>query len=49
MIGFSISFALGIWLLQQQAVLPELHWGAAIIFLFFAYLLPTTNQWQSLP
>jgi competence protein ComEC len=46
MIGFSISFALGTWLLQQQAVLPELHWGTAIIFLFFAYLLPTTNQWQ---
>ena len=46
MIGFSIFFAFGVWLLQHQATLPHLHWSAITFILFFAYLLPSTKQWQ---
>ncbi len=33
MVGFSIFFAFGVWLLQQQAVLPDLRWAVFIVTL----------------
>jgi len=46
MVPFSLFFALGVWLLQQQAALPPpaWAWGAALpgVALFF----PRTRRWQ---
>jgi competence protein ComEC len=46
MISFSIFFTLGVWLLQQQATLPELHWAAVLIPLSVAFFLPRQKRWQ---
>lgn len=48
MISFSIFFTAGVWLLQQQATIPELHWAAAFFPLFSAFLLPRKKNWQRL-
>jgi len=46
MIIFSIFFALGIWLLQQQAALPVLAWAWLPALLAPALLLPRHALWQ---
>ena len=46
MILFSIFFALGIWLLQQQATLPALAWAWLPALLAPALLLPRRALWQ---
>ena len=46
MVFFSLTFALGVWLLQQQAALPDMRW-AGLLFLIFAILrLPHLAVWQ---
>lgn len=39
MVAYAIFFALGTWLLQQQAELPDLRWSAVLIIFFTAYRL----------
>jgi len=46
MIIFSIFFALGIWLLQQQAALPDFVWSWLPALLAPALLLPRRALWQ---
>lgn len=46
MIGFIVSFAAGVWWLQQQAELPDLIWAAALAVLAFAVWLPQQNYWR---
>ncbi|HEX5336858.1 MAG TPA: DNA internalization-related competence protein ComEC/Rec2 [Gallionella sp.] len=41
MATFAISFALGIWLLQQQAALPGFAWAWPLLAFPFALLIPT--------
>lgn len=48
MIIFSISFALGIWLLQQQATLPDFAWGWLPVLFILTLLLPRRSFWQSM-
>ena len=43
---FSIFFALGIWLLQQQAALPDLRWAWLPATLAPTLLLPRRTWWQ---
>lgn len=45
MVGFSLFFALGVWLLQQQAALPDLRWAALLIPLLAALRLPCRTIW----
>jgi len=41
MVVFAICFALGVWLLQQQAALPDFAWAWLLPFLFFVlFFLP---------
>ncbi|HUX90791.1 MAG TPA: DNA internalization-related competence protein ComEC/Rec2 [Gallionellaceae bacterium] len=46
MVGFSIFFALGVWLLQQQAALPDLRWAVLLIILLVPLRLPRQIIWQ---
>ncbi|MDP1849022.1 MAG: DUF4131 domain-containing protein, partial [Solirubrobacteraceae bacterium] len=44
MVVFAVFFALGVWLLQQQAMLPNFAWAWLLpIFLFVIFLLPRSN------
>lgn len=49
MVLFSLFFTLGIWLLQQQAVLPDLRWSGLLIIPFIVYRLSVPTLWQSIP
>jgi len=40
MVGISFFFASGVWLLQQQAALPDLRWAGLLIFPLAALRLP---------
>ena len=40
MVSFALFFAFGVWLLQQQAALPDLSWVSLLIILFAALKLP---------
>ncbi len=46
MVGFSFFFVAGVWLLQQQAVLPDLRWAALLLPLLAALRLPSLAIWQ---
>ena len=46
MVGFSLFFVFGVWLLQQQAALPDLRWASLIIVLLAALRLPRHAIWQ---
>ncbi len=46
MISFASFFALGVWLLQQQAVLPDLRWAWLAILPLAALRLPQIAMWQ---
>jgi competence protein ComEC len=46
MVGFSLFFASGVWLLQQQAALPDLRWAALIFIPLAALRLPCQTIWQ---
>jgi competence protein ComEC len=46
MVGLSLFFAAGIWLLQQQAALPDLRWAALLVFPLAALRLPRRTLWQ---
>ncbi|MBI5658828.1 MAG: DNA internalization-related competence protein ComEC/Rec2 [Nitrosomonadales bacterium] len=46
MVAASLFFALGVWLLQQQAALPDLRWAGLTAPLFLALLLPRRALWQ---
>jgi competence protein ComEC len=46
MITFSIFFALGAWLLQQQESIPDISWGWLIVLLCPALLWPPRVLWQ---
>src|SRR3989338_2473731 len=39
MVIFAIFFALGVWLLQQQAALPDFAWAWLLVFPFVLYFL----------
>ena len=39
MVVFAIFFALGVWLLQQQAALPDFAWAWLLVFPFALYFL----------
>jgi competence protein ComEC len=41
-----LFFAFGVWLLQQQAVLPDLAWGGLTLFLAIALMLPRSTLLQ---
>ncbi len=47
MVSFSFFFVSGVWLLQQQAVLPDLRWAALLLPLLAALRLPRLTIWQS--
>ena len=40
MVSFFLSFTLGVWLLQQQAALPDMRWAWLLIALPFVLWLP---------
>lgn len=46
MVSFSLLFVFGVWLLQQQAVLPDLRWAGLLIILLAAMRLPLHTTWQ---
>src|SRR4030065_1766895 len=46
MLIFSIFFALGVWLLQQQAALPDFRWAWLPAVLALAVPLPRRALWQ---
>lgn len=46
MVGFSLSFALGVWLLQQQAALPNLYLAYLLIIPLAFLLLPCSASWK---
>ena len=48
MVGFSIFFAFGVWLLQQQAVLPDLRWTALPILLSVVLYLTRHLPWHKI-
>ncbi len=48
MVGFSFFFVSGVWLLQQQATLPDLRWAALLLPLLGAFRLPRLAIWQSI-
>ncbi len=46
MVSISLSFVLGIWLLQQQAALPDFAWAWLLAPLVLSLLLPHRAWWQ---
>jgi competence protein ComEC len=46
MVSFALFFVSGVWLLQQQAALPDIHLAWWLIALLPALWLPATAQWQ---
>jgi competence protein ComEC len=40
MVGFSLFFTFGVWLLQQQAALPDMRWAGLLIPLLVVLRLP---------
>ena len=46
MVSISIFFALGVWLLQQQAALPDLRWAWLLASFPVFLLLPRRSLWQ---
>lgn len=46
MVSFSLFFVFGVWLLQQQAELPDLRWAGLLIILLAALRLPLQMIWQ---
>jgi len=46
MVSFSLFFALGVWLLQQQAALPDFDWAGLPLILLAALRLPHHAIWQ---
>lgn len=46
MVGLSVFFALGVWLLQQQAALPDMRWAFLMIPLFSAIRLPRNTSFR---
>jgi len=46
MVKFAVFFTLGVWLLQQQAALPDLAWAWLMLPLLLSFLLPQRSQWQ---
>ena len=46
MVKFSVFFALGVWLLQQQAELPPFSWAWMLLPLGLSALLPRAMPWQ---
>ena len=46
MVSFAIFFALGVWLLQQQASLPSLAWMLLLLPFTPVLLLPHRRLWQ---
>ena len=48
MVSFSIFFALGIWLLQQQALLPNLGWALLLLILLSSLRFPQRHIRQIL-
>ena len=46
MVGLSLFFAAGVWLLQQQAALPDMRWIALLILLLPAIRLPRHTKIQ---
>lgn len=46
MVGFALFFAFGVWLLQQQAALPDLRWASLLIILLATLRLPLKTNWQ---
>ena len=48
MVGFSFFFTFGVWLLQQQAALPDLRWAALLLPLLAALRLQNNALWQKI-
>ncbi|MEI7843201.1 MAG: DNA internalization-related competence protein ComEC/Rec2 [Gallionellaceae bacterium] len=48
MISFSLFFVLGVWLLQQQATLPDLHFAWWLVALLPALWIPSHVLWQNI-
>lgn len=48
MAGFALFFASGVWLLQQQAALPDLRWAGLLIFLLASLRMSHRANWQRL-
>ena len=48
MVIFTVCFTIGIWLLQQQAALPDLIWAWLLLGFPFALLVPTKTLWLRL-
>lgn len=46
MVSFAVFFSAGVWLLQQQAALPNLAWASAILLPGCALLIPQHVRWQ---
>ena len=43
-----LTFSLGVWLLQQQAILPDLAWAGLILLPAALLFLPRLERWQRL-
>lgn len=48
MVGFSLFFAFGVWLLQQQAALPDLRWAVLLFILLAVLSLSSQTIWQKI-
>lgn len=48
MVGFSLFFAFGVWLLQQQATLPDLRWAVLLFILLAVLSLSSQTIWQKI-
>ncbi|MDO8207473.1 MAG: DNA internalization-related competence protein ComEC/Rec2 [Gallionella sp.] len=48
MVLFTLFFTLGVWLLQQQALLPPFYWAWLLVGFPFALLIPTRTRAQQL-
>ena len=48
LVMLALSFAGGVWLLQQQADLPVLYWAGLILLLPFILKIPAQIKWLSL-
>ena len=46
MIGISIFYSFGIWLLQQQVALPDFRWSGLLLIPLIALRLPCQLRWQ---
>ena len=46
MAGFALFFATGVWLLQQQAVLPDLRWAGLLIIIFAIHRVSRLLKWH---